>query len=151
MLISRAGGWMEASGAVKGRAGVRVGGRGWGLGREEGRGEEGSDHRPCLDCGTMMTELCVACLKQARFVKYITAELVVVVVAVMVVVMADGWWWCWCGVRVRKGGWLNTIEFNMAVQWWQHCVCSVCAGQTCFVKNITADSMQVSSRMFVAK
>ena len=33
---------------------------------------------------------------------------------------------------VGLSGLLNTIEFNMAVQWWQHGVCVVCAKQTRF-------------------
>ena len=55
MMIGRAGGWMEWSGAVKGRAGVGVGV--WGGGGA--RGGEGSDHRPILDCSNAMTVLCV--------------------------------------------------------------------------------------------
>ena len=56
MMIGRAGGWMEWSGAVKGRAGDGMGiGRGRG---EGGRGGEGYN-RSILDCSNMMTVLCV--------------------------------------------------------------------------------------------
>ena len=55
MMIGRAGGWMEWSGAVKGRAGDGDGD--W---EGEGRGEgEGSGNRSILDCSNMMTVLCV--------------------------------------------------------------------------------------------
>ena len=53
-MIDRAGGWMEWSGLVKGRAGAGAGD--WGGGGERGRG---SDHRPLGGCGTMITGLCV--------------------------------------------------------------------------------------------
>ena len=55
MMIGRAGGWMEWSGAVKGRAGDGDGD--W---EGEGRGEgEGSGNRSIFDCSNMMTVLCV--------------------------------------------------------------------------------------------
>ena len=65
MMIGRAGGWMEWSGAVKGWAGD-------GDGDWEGRGEgegEGSGKRPILNCSNMMTVLFVHCAKQTCFVK----------------------------------------------------------------------------------
>ena len=54
MMIGRAGGWMEWSGAVKGRAGD-------GDGDWEGRGGRGGEgyNRSILDCSNMMTVLCV--------------------------------------------------------------------------------------------
>ena len=65
MMIGRAGGWMEWSGAVKGRAGDGDGD--W---EGEGRGEgEGSGNRSILDSSNMMTVLSVYCAKQACFVK----------------------------------------------------------------------------------
>ena len=45
---------------------------------------------------------------------------------------------------------LKTIEFNMAVQWWQHGVCVVCAKQTYFAKCIITDSMSVNPPRLVA-
>ena len=64
MMIGRAGGWMEWSGAVSGR------GRGWGLGEGRGEGEgEGSGNRSILNCSNMMTVLYVHCAKHACFVK----------------------------------------------------------------------------------
>ena len=55
MMIGRAGGWMEWSGAEKGRAGDGDGD--W---EGEGRGDgEGSGNRSTLDCSNMMTVLCV--------------------------------------------------------------------------------------------
>ena len=62
---NRSGGWMEWSGAVKGRAGD-------GDGDWEGRGEgegEGSGNRSILDCSNIMTVLFVYWAKQACFVK----------------------------------------------------------------------------------
>ena len=63
MMIGRADGWMEWSGAVKGRAGDGDGdgdgdGEGEGMGRGEGEGE-GSGNRSILDCINMMMTLCV--------------------------------------------------------------------------------------------
>ena len=56
----RSGGWMEWSGAVKGRAGDGNGD--W---EGEGRGEgEGSGNRSILDCSNMMTVLCVSWAKR---------------------------------------------------------------------------------------
>ena len=58
-MIGRAGGWMEWSGAVKGRAGDGVVVGVWG-GDGGGRGEgEGSGRRSILDCNNLMTVLCV--------------------------------------------------------------------------------------------
>ena len=68
MMIGRAGGWVEWSGAVKGRAGVWDGVGVWGGGGAR-RDGVGSDHRPILDCSTMMTGLCVVRSKHACFVK----------------------------------------------------------------------------------
>ena len=52
---------------------------------------------------------------------------------------------------VGVGGLLNTIEFNMAVQWWQHGAFRACAKQTRFAKSVIDDSMRVSSPRLVAK
>ena len=62
MMIGRAGGWMEWSGAVKGRAGD-------GDGDGEGEGGRGEDNRSILYCSNMMTVLCVSWAKQSCFVK----------------------------------------------------------------------------------
>ena len=58
MMIGRAGGWMEWSGAVKGRAGDGDGDGDW---EGEGRGGRGGEgyNRSILDCSNMMTVLCV--------------------------------------------------------------------------------------------
>ena len=73
MMIGRAGGWMEWSGAVKGRAGDGDGDGDWeGEGRREG---EGCGNRSILDCINMISVLVVHCAKQACFVKHIIVHL----------------------------------------------------------------------------
>ena len=82
--------------------------------------------------------------------KYTIADSVVVVVPVMAVLMAGGGWWWWCGCGAAEGL-LNTIEFNMAVQWWQHGVCVVYTKQTFSQKQINDESIRVSPPRLVAK
>ena len=46
---------------------------------------------------------------------------------------------------------MNTIGLNMAVVWWEHGVCVVCAKQRCFANKVIDGSMRVNSQRLVAK
>ena len=90
-MIDRAGGWMEWSGLVKGRAGAGDRDGDWGGGGERGRGVT------TVLWGLRCNDDGIVCLlsETTCFVKYIIVDSVVVVVVVVVATMAGGRWWWW--------------------------------------------------------